>query len=226
MVAAYDEQGRLKKHALLGTSLAVDPNRASQRQQFEELYGEAKTAASQGIGREGFLNRLSDRFGSYAQGQQPTLGELARQSQGFVTEAQKLRDFKFEDETRQRAQKFHDMTSGLRDAEGKVTASKFGQIKKGAKALTMEAKKKWETMTPRERAEYKVSKGVGGKQFMMDYVLGGEKRAMDEYATYEANINQEVDRINQSLIPIQQEYADRQQRLADRVELYNLFLGA
>jgi hypothetical protein len=226
MVAAYDEMGRLKKNALLGTSLAVDPNRATQRQAFNDLYGEAKEAATQGMGREGFLSRLSSRYGDYERSQHQTLGELARQSQGFVSEAQKLRDFEKEDELRQRASKFRDMTSGLKGKDGKLEAAEFGQLKKSAPALVDEAQQKWKKMTPIEKAEQKVGKGVNQRRWIMDYVLGGEKRAMDEHAAYEANINQEVDRINSSLIPIQQEYADRQQRLADRVELYNLFLGA
>lgn len=221
-LAAYDAQGRLKKHALLGTSLAVDPNRASQRQAFEDLYGEAKQAASQGVGREGFLNTLSNRYGAYERGSTQSLNELARQAHGFEDEASKLRDREFEDEVRTRASKFRDMTSGLKD----IDATKFRKVRKAASPLVDEAQQKWKQMTPQERANYTVNKGMNRKQFAMDYVLGGEKRAMDEYAAYEAKINQEVDRINANYIPLQQEYADRQQRLADRVELYNLFLGA
>ena len=88
-ISAYDPSGRLKKHALLGTSLAVDPTRTAQRGQFEELH---KEAALSGGGREAMKGRLTGRFQQFGQPQVERLSEIAEQKAGFETEARDLRD--------------------------------------------------------------------------------------------------------------------------------------
>lgn len=93
-VSAYDQSGRLKKHALAGTSLAVDPDRAEQRSQFQELHKEARTAGAKG--RETMVNTLTDRYKKFGNPQMERLSEIAEQKQGFETQAAGLRDRKLE----------------------------------------------------------------------------------------------------------------------------------
>lgn len=55
-VSAYTDEGLLKKHALLGTSLAADPTRAEDKRKFGELYERAK---SHGGDRESFQTLIA-----------------------------------------------------------------------------------------------------------------------------------------------------------------------
>lgn len=89
-VSAYDASGRLKKHALAGTSLGADPGRAAERAQYGELFAEAREHA--GEGREYMRRKLSQRFGQYAKPQQARLDAIAKKRAGFEEQARALRD--------------------------------------------------------------------------------------------------------------------------------------
>lgn len=73
-VSAY-RKGKLKKRALLGTSLAVDPTREAERGKFQELY---KTAASERFRSdpEAFRDYLRERQTSETAPQQAELSRL------------------------------------------------------------------------------------------------------------------------------------------------------
>jgi hypothetical protein len=70
-ISAY-RGGRLKKRALLGTSLAADPTRAAEREQFRGLHQEAKSHAGD---PEGFKKRVAARF---AKQREAGLGAIER----------------------------------------------------------------------------------------------------------------------------------------------------
>lgn len=89
-VSAYDASGRLKKHALAGTSLAVDPGRAAERKQFGKLHEEATAAA--GEGRQFMEDKLKQRFKSFGEPQQARLAEIAAQKKAFEVETRGLQD--------------------------------------------------------------------------------------------------------------------------------------
>jgi len=254
-VSAYDQSGRLKKHALAGTSLAVDPDRAKQRSQFQELHKEARTAGAKG--RETMVTKLTDRYKKFGNPQMERLAEIAEQKQGFETEAGGLRDRKLE----QRFTEFEKNSEADRSARNNLPRNLHMPDD-----VKMEAEEKLKGMGWEERRDYfgnkdvwdtgmgysllGQGKGVGSKisQAMPGYEeqywkkLGGKKRRgyyhgkmasrvyADKYGAekqraYEANFNKEVDRINESYIPLQEEEGQRQERLADRAELYNLFVG-
>lgn len=80
-ISAYDPSGRLKKHFLLGTSFATDPEKSLERQNLQKLYEESRSAA--GGGRETMLSRLAPRLESYATQESGRLAELAAKKQGF-----------------------------------------------------------------------------------------------------------------------------------------------
>jgi hypothetical protein len=93
-ISAYDSEGRLKKHALKGTSFAVDPSRSAQRQQFGELYNEAK--ANPAGGREAMLGKLKSRFTKYGNQQNNRLSDLAKQKELLSGQGPGLRDTDYE----------------------------------------------------------------------------------------------------------------------------------
>lgn len=76
-VSAYDPSGRLKKHALLGTSLAADPTRTAQKEQFKTLHREAVGRAAEG--RAGMLGTLGGRAQAYATPHLQRLQQIAEQ---------------------------------------------------------------------------------------------------------------------------------------------------
>lgn len=223
MASAYDTSGRLKKHALLGTSLAVDPTREAERRAFEELHAEA--AASPGATRQDFVNRLSQRYAGMESEQNVRLADIARQRGDFETQARGLRDLEKEDKLRDDLSKFRDWTSRYRNQE------EFGRNPNPRKWKNLvareaidQANKLWRRMTPQEKYEAKLQYG-GQQKWMRDYVMSGEGRTRDAQKAYETDLNARIDQINAGYIPLQEEATQRQQRLADRVDLYNLFLG-
>jgi len=95
-VSAFDAEGRLKKHALAGTSLAVDKDRLVKKRIFQNLYKEAR--ADPNAGREGMLNKLTSRYQAFGQPQTERLAEIASQKAGFEAEAGGLRNLGQEEE--------------------------------------------------------------------------------------------------------------------------------
>ncbi len=58
-ISAFGERGRLKKHALMGSSLGQDPRRSKERKKFRGLHEEARQAK---MGRKGMTGLLRDRL--------------------------------------------------------------------------------------------------------------------------------------------------------------------
>ena len=81
-LSAYDEEGRLKKHALRGTGLgaATGGEEVKQRKQFEELHAEAQRT---GMTREGMKATLQSRFDQYGGRQQSRMAQIAEQRTGL-----------------------------------------------------------------------------------------------------------------------------------------------
>lgn len=88
-VSAYDPSGRLKKHALLGTSFAIDPTQAEKRRKFKDLYEEARLQDTKS--REATKGRLSARLKGYEQEQASRLAKIAEQKMGFEEELANLK---------------------------------------------------------------------------------------------------------------------------------------
>jgi hypothetical protein len=81
-LSAYDEEGRLKKHALQGTGLgaATDKKGSAQRAQFSKLHEEAM---EQNLSEEQMKTRLQGRMDEFGGHQQNRLAEIAKQRGGM-----------------------------------------------------------------------------------------------------------------------------------------------
>jgi hypothetical protein len=140
-VSAYDAEGRLKKHALAGTSLAVDPSREAQRRQFGELYEEAKTDPAGG--REAMLSRLSERYGDYEKQQASRLAEIASRKSMFDKEVSGLRDPALEESF----ERYKDTNARDEDIyrwrESHMPAEMLDEAKKKFEGMTWEERRAW-----------------------------------------------------------------------------------
>jgi hypothetical protein len=251
MPSAYDTSGRLKKNALLGTSLAVDPDQAVQKGQFEELHAEAKGVAGQG--REPMLGRLQGRWQEFGQQQQHRLQTIAERKGSLETQYSGLGDSKME--AGFAANKRYSQGEGY-NAKSTSALAKAGMptdflnearesfYKEFYHELRSAAKKKSKGGFLGKMLPSKLSKKMGKIiPSKISRVLGlpsGSKHsseaALAKYAKnmwearygdpveqqYRERISAEVDTLNQQYIPLQEEELDRQ---ADRAELYNMFLG-
>lgn len=89
-ISAYGSGGRLKKHALLGSSLATDPGRIQTRKRFRSLYDEARQTT--GLGRSSMRDRLQGRFQQFGMGQQRRIKGIETQRTGLEREYQGAAD--------------------------------------------------------------------------------------------------------------------------------------
>lgn len=252
-ISAYGPSGRLKKHALLGTSFAVDPKQELKRKQFETLYGEAKLAA--GEGREPMLGALQSRFKGFEEEQAGRLAKLAEQKGAFEQQYAELNNPEVE-ENFKKYQEF------LAKGEKGTNPEKFKGYGSGAargipwmmrapqglpEEVITEAWQQWHGMTPEEQSEWSRTHSHFGKKLpkklnfqtakkwdkRQPWVVGqlAQNIWADMYGTqkqqeYQENLTKAQEKINTAYTSLQGEEAGRQQRLADRIDLYNMFLGA
>ena len=231
MASAYDASGRLKKHALLGTSLAADPTRTAERKRYESLHEEAKGFAGQG--RAPMLTQLQSRWQEYGSGQQKRLQKIADLKGGFEEEYADVVRPDPKEESRFAAYDKYIEEEGFK--KKKVAGLK----RKGVPAdFLSEAREQYRADKKQYRSERTAARrtekagfdpgpapvkpGLRGRyvksQWEERYGGAGEQAYRDQ-------ITAEVDKINQQYIPLQEEEFERQERLANRVDLYNLFLG-
>lgn len=86
--SVYDPAGRLKKHAFLGTSFAVDPEQAELRKGVSGLYEEMKGGGARG--RKEAKKTLESRFKTYEREQANKLANIAEQRQMYNQELANL----------------------------------------------------------------------------------------------------------------------------------------
>lgn len=220
MPAAYDVEGRLKKHALLGTSLAVDPYRKEQREKFKSLYGEAKSAAGQGIGREGMIGRLQTRWQEFGQPQMSRLGEIAREKGTLQTEAAGLGDVEKE-------ARFSEYEKWIAQPSKAIKSERFKRLAKGGipQEFLDEAKKEYDSLS-------KLDKDIYAKEHEINPTLGAFAKYLwaERYGTpaqqaYKEQISAEVDKLQGRYQTLEEEEMERQEKLRSRAEFYNMFLG-
>jgi hypothetical protein len=219
----------------MGTSLAVDPDRAKQREQFQALHEEAKSRP--GEGREAMLNRIQGRWQQFGGAQTSRLQEIADRRESLAAEYSGLRD----SDEEERFQQYKDYTARkgkksrqfkklidegipeefLREIEEQYYREIPGakRIKKGS--LVYEESLDGGGKSKKKKIERARQKKLG------DYARRAweAKYGGDREENYLQRISDEVDRINKHYIPLQEEEAGRHARLADRAELYNMFLG-
>jgi hypothetical protein len=92
-LSAYTSKGLLKKHALLGSSLAVDNKRKNQRAEYQGLHKEARGLVGGGGGRKTMRGRLQSRLNT---AQQTGLADIARRKGNITNELAGLRDIDLE----------------------------------------------------------------------------------------------------------------------------------
>ena len=88
-ISAFGPQGRLKKNALRGTALGVDPSRTAERGQFQALHEEARAGNFNQSQMRQRLSGRNDAFGAETQGR---LSGLASQRSGLQQEQAALFD--------------------------------------------------------------------------------------------------------------------------------------
>ncbi len=78
-LSAYDDEGRLKKHALQGTGLAIQTGAKAEgrRERFGALHEEARAGK---FTREQMTDRLQGRFEEYGGGQQGRISQIAEKT--------------------------------------------------------------------------------------------------------------------------------------------------
>lgn len=242
-ISAYDPSGRLRKHALLGTSFAVDPERKKEREQFKTLYGEAKLGA--GKGREFMRGRLESQAKAFEQEQASRLAQLAGEKAGFEEQYSQLNDPELE----KRFQEYQQFMTGPSASDtGKFID--YNYLIKGPQGIPeevlTEASKSWYAMSPKERSEWSQTHAHPGKKLpgKLDFwtakkwnkrrpwVVGqlaqniwANKYGAQSQQAYQQKLTKAQEKINTAYMALQEEEAGRQQRLADRIDFYNMFLG-
>lgn len=88
-ISAYDPSGRLKKHAFLGTSFAIDPTQQEKRRKLGELYEEFKSSGAKG--QEAAAKDLGTRYQKYAENELGRLAQISEQKAGFAEEMANLK---------------------------------------------------------------------------------------------------------------------------------------
>lgn len=233
-MAAYDPQGRLKKNALRGTSLAVDPKRSKQRQQFQSLYEEARTEAGQG--RVGMAGKLQSRAQKFGAAQRSRLAEIGAQQRGFEEEYRGA----FDPEKERRFAMYEQgggkiLPKGFRSRskEGWRRETESGQRYVAGKAAIGAKRQEFasagsggETGTTFAKDSLKKLRKRGKRQLTRYAERQFEKKAgTGAQSAYKKYIDDTRTRIDESYIPLQKETAERKRRMASRQELYNMFLG-
>lgn len=229
-VSAYTREGKLKKHALLGTSFGTDPTRRQARAKFKGLYEEARGASGRGGGGKDVMKgRLQSRFDEFGKGQVSRLGEISGRQQQLQTEIAGLRDPEKEAEYDKDIAAFDAWSEQRADLNPE---SRFG----GLSAYEPEIPEEYRSragaalagMTKADKRAFGQRTGhvANVAQFYPQWFKENIGAAQGKKQTYEQQISSEVDRINKEFIPLQTEAAGRKKRIADRLELYNMFLGA
>lgn len=204
MLSAYSH-GNLKKNPLLGTSLAVDPNRQAMRQGFNDLYSEAKSRGT-GEGRSGMLSELASQYASLGQYHSPRLAQIPNEYADIATEASSYSSPKEIERLSKRsttAQKYLDDLS---------------KITKGKKKIKLIPAYKSEI-----DAAYKEAGRPGDKnRFTRDYL----SNMASEFKTYTSAASAKSQKLHdERYIPLAEEETQRRRSLQDRADLFNAFLG-
>jgi len=203
-ISAYRD-GRLKKNPLLGTSLAVDPNRQVMRQGFMDLYS---TAKGRGVaeGRPGMLAELADQYSRLGQIHQPRLAQIPQEYTDIATEASS----------------YSNPEDLARISQRSTTAQKYledlSKITKGKKKINLSSEYKNEI-----DAAYKEAGSPGDKdRFTKEYLsnMSSELKAYQDQASAKA---QQLHTYKYT--PLAEEETQRRRILQDRADLFNAFLG-
>lgn len=206
-ISAYRE-GRLKKNPLLGTSLAIDPNRVAMRSGYQDLIKEARATANEG--REGMLRRLSERYGSLQAEHQPRLTAIPKEIAALEADARTWIDYDKYQKMQQRAGSANKYLTELGRSDPSMGYQPMieGDFKTEVDAAFKEAKK----TNPR----------LDKATFSRDYMT----KAVRDLSEFESGIQARIADVNaRQYFPLKEEAALRQKTLRDRADLYNAFLG-
>jgi len=213
-VSAYNSEGNLKKNPLLGTSLAVDPNRKGMRQGFLDLYGEAKQRA--GEGREGMLRRLSERNASLGAANQAELEGIPKKLKFLEDEAASYVD---ED-------KLEDLTKRASTAQKWIEEQNKAQGARGYKGTTIksdydkEIQDAWKNL---DWGDQRKRQSYGDYNKFKEIYLEDMVNQLNEYT---GNVNSRVASLNKlQYLPLLEQQRLVTKTLNDRADLYNAFLG-
>jgi len=162
-ISAY-KQGKLKKNPLLGTSLAVDPNREAERESFQALYGEAREIANEG--RSGMVKRLSERYQDFGRPHVAEMGRLGAERSrlaGIDTSAERMqgkKDWFAARDTSEMADKT------IRRAAKPGQGYEFGDVSKAAEKHKMNiyTKAQRETLRKARKQEWGTALKAGGRK--------------------------------------------------------------
>jgi len=227
MPSAYDTEGRLKKHALMGTSFATDPYKKKERTQFQTLYGEAKEAASHGIGQEGMLKRLQSDWQGYASNQLSRLEQIAKEREMIQSEGEANISALTDPEKEKRFTAYQQWASLSPQTQQHTGIYKLTNM--GIPSdFVKEAKRAYLNMNQSDRKAYAKDHGVpANRETMSTFIknLWQDKYGTPQEQAYKEKLSAEVDKLQGRLVPLQEEEIDRQERLASRAELYSMFLG-
>jgi len=204
MISAYRD-GRLKKNPLLGTSLAVDPNRQAMRQGFMDLYGLAKNRGV-GEGRPGMLAELADQNARLGQIHAPRLAQMPQAYTDIATEAGSYSD-----------PKEIERLSG-RSTSAQKYLDDLAKITKGKKKINLHPDYKVEIDTA-----YREAGSPGDKdRFTKSYLssMASEYKAYTDQAAAKAQALHTT-----KYTPLVEEETERRRILQDRADLFNAFLG-
>jgi len=209
-ISAY-RQGKLKKNPLLGSSLAVDPNREQERKDFMSLYGEAKQIA--GEGRAGMVRRLSERYQKFG-------APHVQQMEGFGTERDKLAAIDTSKE-RMGAKKEYAAAQAGKTAADAPRLSKKGWLKYDER-FTTEQKKLLS-------ADRKARFGVKGAQQQWSRKVAEARKyyagqAAQKKEAYEGLVAENTARVAQ-IGTLTGKYNEQRGLLQARADQYNRFLG-
>jgi len=207
-ISAY-RQGKLKKNPLLGSSLAVDPNRAQERKDFMSLYGEAKEVA--GEGRAGMVRRLSERYQKFG-------APHVKQMEGFGAERDKLAAV---DTSKERMGARRELAS----ADAGVAAGKQWLSKAGLKKFDAYSPSQQQVLEDARVKQY----GEKGKQFQWRRKLAHGKKYYNELAAkkkeaYEGLVTENTARVAR-IGTLTGQYNEQRGMLQARADQYNRFLG-
>ncbi len=162
-ISAYDEEGRLKKHALQGTGLgsATDSETMKQAAQFEAIHEEAQ---ARNLGQGEMQGILQSRATTFNEQQQSRLSQIAEQQDAMNTRYEATGDEKLEERFALQA------AGGPRDDE-----------------FNAEAKADW-VAAGGAKGEYKQSDLDKDRSFKVEAGYGGSYRNRDaEYKDLEKN---------------------------------------
>lgn len=215
MATAYDTQGRLKKHPLLGTALGVDPSRAEEREQFLTLHKEATSIA--GEGRKGMEGRLASRYAERTASEQQALGGLGSQYAELQKQGASLRDPSKDKELAEAVASSRADWSNVQSAKKLVQITPELQTKfKEQMGLDPRGFRKWKRKhkTPISRAEA-IQKHFGGKLSEVEL----------QQKEYEEELEEKASALQAQGAPIAAEMQRRKGKLEDMIYSYNMFLG-